>query len=98
MGYIARDNIIDMYKIRNMKRITKSIAIVLLALCAFTGESSAQSKNDNRPYNLQKAYDILQESRDEDQALKLLGEQLESTPKNTECWMLMCRIYRNRKE
>ena len=87
-----------MYKIRNMKRITKSIAIVLLALCAFTGESSAQSNNDNRPYNLQKAYDILQESRDEDQALKLLGEQLESTPKNTECWMLMCRIYRNRKE
>ena len=58
----------------------------------------SQSREDNRPYNLQKAYEVLQNDHDEDQALKLLSDQIKSTPDNVECWLLMCRIYRNQKE
>lgn len=81
-----------------MKRLIRHLAAVLVAVCAIMGSSSAQSKDDTRPYNLEKAYEVLREDRDEAQALKLLAEQLKSTPDNVECWMLMCRIYRNRKE
>lgn len=81
-----------------MKRLIRHLAAVLVAVCAIMGSSSAQSKDDTRPYNLEKAYEVLREDRDEAQALKLLAEQLKSTPDNVECWMLMCRIYRNQKE
>ena len=80
-----------------MKSIVKRIAVLLTA-CTMALPGFSQSREDNRPYNLQKAYEVLQNDRDETQALKLLGEQLKSTPDNVECWMLMCRIYRNQKE
>lgn len=75
----------------------KLIAAALGALCIISGPSFAQTKDD-KPYNLQKAYEVLRSDRDEEQALRLLGDQLKSTPDNVECWMLMCRIYRNRHE
>jgi len=80
-----------------MKSIEKRIA-VLLAACTMALPGFSQSKEDSRPYNLQKAYEVLQNDHDEDQALKLLSDQLKSTPDNVECWMLMCRVYRNRHE
>ena len=80
-----------------MKSIVKRIAVLLTA-CTMALPGFSQSREDNRPYNLQKAYEVLQNDRDETQALKLLGEQLKSTPDNVECWMLMCRIYRNQQE
>ena len=80
-----------------MKRMIKLIAAALGALCIISGPSFAQTKDD-KPYNLQKAYAVLRSDRDEEQALRLLGDQLKSTPDNVECWMLMCRIYRNRHE
>ena len=80
-----------------MKSIVKRIAVLLTA-CTMALPGFSQSREDNRPYNLQKAYEVLQNDHDEDQALKLLGEQIKSTPDNVECWMLMCRIYRNQKE
>lgn len=81
-----------------MNSVKKLFAVVLGALCIISGESIAQTKDDSRPYNLQKAYEVLKNDRDEEQALKLLGEQLKSTPDNVECWMLMCRIYRNQSK
>lgn len=81
-----------------MKSIIKTFLSVLLALGVFQGTSSAQNKDDSRPYNLQKAYEVLQNDHDEAQALKLLSEQLRSTPDNVECWMLKCRVHRNRSE
>ena len=82
-----------------MKRITLIIAAIAASLCLFFVSAAAQTKDeDNRPYNLQKAYEVLKNDHDEEQALKLLGDQLKSTPDNVECWMLMCRIYRNREE
>ena len=80
-----------------MKSIVKRIAVLLTA-CTMALPGFSQSREDNRPYNLQKAYEVLQNDHDEDQALKLLGEQIKSTPDNVECWLLMCRIYRNQKE
>ena len=80
-----------------MKHFILTLIIAVVALMSAAGHASAQSKDD-RPYNLQKAYEILQNDRDEEQALKLLGEQIKSTPDNVECWLLMCRIYRNQKE
>lgn len=80
-----------------MKSIVKRVAVLLTA-CAMAIPGFSQSRENNRPYNLQKAYEVLQNDHDEDQALRLLSEQLRSTPDNVECWMLMCRIYRNQKE
>lgn len=80
-----------------MKSIVKRIAVLLTA-CTMALPGFSQTREDNRPYNLQKAYEVLQNDHDEDQALKLLGEQIKSTPDNVECWLLMCRIYRNQKE
>ena len=82
-----------------MKRITLIIAAIAASLYLFNVNAAAQTKNEsNKPYNLQKAYEILQNDRDEEQALKLLSDQIKSTPDNVECWLLMCRIYRNQKE
>lgn len=81
-----------------MKKLKTTAIAVLTALCVISGDAFAQNKDDNKPYNLQKAYEVLQSDRDETQALKLLSEQLKSTPNNVECWMLMCRIYRNQRE
>ena len=80
-----------------MKHFILTSIIAAVALMSAAGHASAQSKDD-RPYNLQKAYEVLQKDHDEEQALKLLGEQIKSTPDNVECWLLMCRIYRNQKE
>lgn len=80
-----------------MKHFILTLIIAVVALMSAAGHASAQSKDD-RPYNLQKAYEILQNDRDEEQALKLLSDQIKSTPDNVECWLLMCRIYRNQKE
>ena len=80
-----------------MKHFILTSIIAVVAIVSAAGHASAQSKDD-RPYNLQKAYEVLQKDHDEEQALKLLGDQLKSTPDNVECWMLMCRIYRNRDE
>ena len=80
-----------------MKSIVKRIAVLLTA-CTMALPGFSQSREDNRPYNLQKAYEVLQNDHDEDQALKLLSDQIKSTPNNVECWLLMCRIYRNQKE
>lgn len=80
-----------------MKSIVKRIAVLLTA-CTMALPGFSHSREDNRPYNLQKAYEVLQNDHDEDQALKLLSDQIKSTPDNVECWLLMCRIYRNQKE
>lgn len=83
--------------ITHMKHFILTLIIAVVALMSAAGHASAQSKDD-RPYNLQKAYEILQKDHDEEQALKLLSDQIKSTPDNVECWLLMCRIYRNQKE
>ena len=85
-----------------MRKLFTSIAAFIVVICTVSCScsetASAQTKKDNKPYNLQKAWEVLQEDQDEAQAIKLLTEQLRSTPDDVECWMLLCRIYRNREE
>ena len=50
---------------RNMKSIVKRIAVLLTA-CTMALPGFSQSREDNRPYNLQKAYEVLQNDHDED--------------------------------
>ncbi len=85
-----------------MRNLFKTIAVIItmtcFASCSCSGDASAQTKDTNKPYNLQKAWEVLQEDQDEVQAVKLLTEQLRQTPDNAECWLLLCRIHRNREE
>ena len=78
-----------------MKSIVKRIAVLLTA-CTMALPGFSQSREDNRPYNLQKAYEVLQNDHDEDQALKLLSEQIKLTPDNVECCDVFSRRFCNR--
>lgn len=83
-----------------MKKSIKIIVAGLVCLLA-TACSSAEAQNKKRteePYNLRKAYEVLQENGNEEQAIQLLKEQVKTTPDNAECWLLLCRIYSNRED
>lgn len=80
-----------------MNKFCISIASAIIYACAISGTIIAQT-NAAGTYNLQKAYEVLKESNDEEQALKLLREQIRSTPDNAEAYLLRARVYRNRKE
>lgn len=49
-------------------------------------------------YNIRKAYEVLKENNDKDEALKLLEKQLEITPHNVEARLLRLRIYLQKDE
>ena len=71
------------------------IAAALFSMCSTV--VYAQKKTDNT-YKLQKAYEVLENDHDLDQALELLGEQIMDTPKNVEAYLLRLKIFRNKKE
>lgn len=85
-----------------MRTLFKAIAVIIVMICSAryscSGTASAQTKDANKPCNLEKVWEVLREDQNEPQAIKLLTEQLRSIPENVECWMLLCRIYRNREE
>lgn len=78
-------------------RKTLTILTTIAALCLLSWQADAQKKT-NSTYNLQRAYEVLQEDRDEAQALKLLREQVKTTPDNTEAYLLIARINREMKK
>lgn len=71
------------------------ITATLMAMCS--SFCYAQKKADSN-YNLQKAYEVLQEEKDTDKALDLLDSQLTDTPNNIEALLLRARIYRSKEE
>lgn len=90
-----------------MKRISQIIkpvaqAIIMGAAVLMLSSSPchAQSKKDadKDTYNLQRAYEVLQQDNDEEKALELLREQIKATPDNIEALLLRSRIYRNRRD
>ncbi len=83
---------------RNIVKNLVSLATLCVIACSCSNTACAQNSKEEKPYNLQKAWEVLQENQDEAQAVKLLDEQLKSTPDNVECWMLLCRIHKNREE
>lgn len=74
-----------------MKRFITLIAVLVMTAL---GNNVFAQKNSTDDYNLRKAYEVLKENNDRDEALKLLAKQLELTPDNVEALLLRMRIYR----
>lgn len=78
-----------------MKRVITLLSALLLTL--MSGDMYAQ-KNKTDDYNLKKAYEVLNEEKDEAKALELLNSQLRETPDNVEALLLRVRLLRRKNE
>lgn len=72
--------------------LTTIIAIVL------SGNLYAQKNNTANDYNLKKAYEVLNEEKDEVKALDLVNKQLLETPDNVDALILQTRLLRRKHE
>lgn len=72
--------------------------IAALAMVLTLTPASAQKNNESDDYNLRKAYEVLNENKDEDKAMELVCEQLESTPDNADALLLRTRLFRNKSQ
>ena len=80
-----------------MKRIFTLIlsALMLTLVC---GQAYAQKNKSGNDYNLQKAYEVLNEEKDETKGLDLVNKQLQETPDNVEALLLSARLNRRKGE
>ena len=78
-----------------MKRVITLLSALLLTL--MSGDMYAQ-KNKTDDYNLKKAYEVLNEEKDEAKALELLNSQLRETPDNVGALLLRVRLLRRKNE
>ncbi len=74
----------------------KYIKLILLSALLLTFAPAFGQNTDD--YKIQKAYEVLQEDKNEEKALGLLREVLKSSPDNVEALQLRARIYRNTAE
>ena len=72
--------------------LTTIIAIVL------SGNVYAQKNNTANDYNLKKAYEVLNEEKDEAKALDLVNKQLRETPDNIDALVLRVRLLRHKND
>ena len=79
-----------------MKRILTLMVAFLLATMS-TPASAQKSKTDS-DYNLRKAYEVLNEERDEGKAMELVDSQLKLTPDNVDALMLRARLNRHKMD
>ena len=79
-----------------MKRILTLMVAILLA--AMSVNAYAQKNNTPNDYNLKKAYEVLNEEKDEAKALDLVNKQLRETPDNVDALILRVRLIRQKKE
>jgi len=79
-----------------MKHTLSLLAVVLLTTLS-VNVYAQKNKTDN-DYNLKKAYEVLQEEKDEAKALDLVTKQLRETPDNVEALLLRVRLLRRKKE
>ena len=79
-----------------MKHILNLLAALLLA--ALSVNMYAQKNKTENDYNLKKAYEVLNEEKDEAKALDLVNKQLKETPDNVDALMLRMRLYRRKAE
>ena len=73
-----------------MKTIFTILATVLLTTLSFN--TYAQKNKTENDYNLKKAYEVLNEERDEAKALDLVNSQLRETPDNVDALVLQARL------
>ena len=79
-----------------MKRIiTLLVAIMLTTLSVNVYAQKNKTEND---YNLKKAYEVLNEEKDEAKALDLVNKQLRETPDKVDALILRTRLLRRKRE
>ncbi len=71
------------------------LALMLTLLC---GQANAQKTKTDNDYNLQRAWEALQEEQDEAKALDLVNKQLKETPDNVQALLLRVRLNRKKGE
>lgn len=79
-----------------MKKIFAFLFALMLTL--FCGQAYAQKNKSENDYNLQKAYEVLNEENDEAKGLDLVNKQLRETPDNTEALLLRARLLRRKRD
>ena len=79
-----------------MKRLLTILAAILLTVLC--GNVYAQKNKNDNDYNLKKAYEVLNEEKDEAKALDLVNEQLRETPDNVDALVLRVRLLRRKKD
>ena len=79
-----------------MKRLFSIFAAILLT--AMSVNVYAQKNNTANDYNLKKAYEVLNEEKDEAKALDLVNKQLRETPDNVDALILRTRLLRRKRE
>lgn len=79
-----------------MKKIFAFLFALMLTL--FCGQAYAQKNKSENDYNLQKAYEVLNEENDESKGLDLVNKQLLETPDNTEALLLRARLLRRKRD
>ena len=67
-------------------------------LTVLSGNVYAQKNKTENDYNLKKAYEVLNEEKDEAKALDLVNSQLRGTPDNVEALLLRVRLLRRKEE
>ena len=78
-----------------MKQFLTIIPAIMLSL--FYGNAFAQ-KSTTDDYNLKKAYEVLNEEKDEAKALDLVNKQLRETPDNVDALVLRVRLLRRKQD
>ena len=79
-----------------MKRILTLMVAILLA--TMSSNVYAQKNKSENDYNLKKAYEVLNEEKDEAKALDLVTKQLRETPDNVDALVLRVRLLRRKKD
>ena len=77
-----------------MKRILTLLSALLLTILSV----SAYAQNTANDYNLKKAYEVLNEEKDEAKALELVNKQLRETPDNVDALVLRVNLLRRKRE
>ena len=79
-----------------MKNIVTLLAITLMTI--LSSNVYAQKNNTANDYNLKKAYEVLNEEKDEAKALDLVNKQLRETPDNIDALVLRVRLLRHKND
>ena len=77
-----------------MKRILTLLSALLLTILSV----SAYAQKTDNDYNLKKAYEVLNEEKDEAKALDLVNKQLRETPDNVDALVLRVNLLRRKRE
>lgn len=79
-----------------MKHFITFLSAILLTV--LSGDLFAQKNNSDNDYNLRKAYEVLNEEKDEAKALDLVNKQIRETPDNVDALIFRVRLLLRKSE